>query len=792
MENGMDMADLVILASIAVLTAGFFAWRNGCSVFGLFDNADKTPSSVNGKAAPPTTGTMSLDKATPASSSKKSLIKEASALTNGNGRLFVIFGSQTGTAEDLATRFVKEASDALGISALICDPEEYDLSELANWRSDGHKDLFGFFFSTYGEGEPTDNAADFYTWLMSGKGIGLDDTETDEEDAMVESQALAGLGYFVFALGNKTYEHYNAIGRRIDKRITKLGGMRVGERGEGDDDKSLEEDFLAWKSNMIAAIAKYYGVNATSSKSMRDCPHVPVFDVVSVPDAESVFSGEHSASHVRTWTPSGSDLDGFEILFNQVYKENKPATVFDAKHPFYSRIVASKTLFHKAYDTIEFSGKQMTTDNPPFWTVSGSKISIQRECYHMEFDLTGSGLVYHTGDHVGVWADNNPVTVNRLAAALDIKDLDRVIDLIPHPNNPLQNTKKPFPLPCTLRAAFTYYLDLSEVLKQYHLETLGKYASDESEKQRLFELSEDRQKYVDIVQNGCKNLAEILEEFKSVKVPLGVVLFELLSRVAVRYYSISSSSAETPEKLTITAVLVRYAIASAPTLSDSKQKSKVVVKEGLATSCLQRKHLSGIIGDTNIDSFADTDKHCSVPTHYLPICIRTSTFRLPADTTTPVMMVGPGTGVAPFRAFVIERVLAAKQGKVVGSTWLFNGCRRKAEDDLYHEEFAKLQQMCKTENLKIDLRIHTAYSRDTAQKVYVQHLLAQHSDEIWDLLYTRRGYFYICGDAKYMAHDVSKALGTIAEKTGGMAEEGGKQWLKDIKTSGRYFEDVWS
>ncbi|KAH6585107.1 hypothetical protein BASA61_007078 [Batrachochytrium salamandrivorans] len=85
-----------------------------------------------------------------------------------------------------------------------------------------------------------------------------------------------------------------------------------------------------------------------------------------------------------------------------------------------------------------------------------------------------------------------------------------------------------------------------------------------------------------------------------------------------------------------------------------------------------------------------------------------------------------------------------------------------------------------------------AYSRDGAQKVYVQHRLMEFSTDVWDLLHTQRGHFYICGDAKHMAHDVSNSLSEIASQTGEMSEEAGKQWLKDLRASNRYFEDVWS
>jgi NADPH-ferrihemoprotein reductase len=106
---------------------------------------------------------------------------------------------------------------------------------VVSWILYGHviESNFSFFIS-YGEGEPTDNSADFYSWIMDGRGTVAD--KGDQDDHMTEEEVCKGMNYFVFGLGNKTYEHFNAIARRLDKRLTKLGAVRVGERGEGDDD----------------------------------------------------------------------------------------------------------------------------------------------------------------------------------------------------------------------------------------------------------------------------------------------------------------------------------------------------------------------------------------------------------------------------------------------------------------------------------------------------------------------------------------------------------------------------
>jgi NADPH-ferrihemoprotein reductase len=187
----------------------------------------------------------------------------------------------------------------------------------------------------------------------------------------------------------------------------------------------------------------------------------------------------------------------------------------------------------------------------------------------------------------------------------------------------------------------------------------------------------------------------------------------------------------------MTAVVVRY---SHPQKHIKGGKSeKVVLKEGLATSFLERLHDERTHGRDYKGELNGT------PPFHLPVYIRTSNFRLPKNLDIPVVMVGPGTGVAPFRAFVRERFLAASKGQVVGPTWLFYGCRNEESDYLYKEEFEDMLNMVKENALDIDLRIITAFSRDGKQKVYVQHRFKEHASTVWDMLHHSKGCFYICG-----------------------------------------------
>ena len=607
---------------------------------------------------------------------------------------------------------------------------------------------------------------------MQGKGTGGD--EGDEEDELTEKRPLEGLDYFIFGLGNKTYEHYNVISKRLDARLKMLGGERLLATGEGDDDGSLEEDFLAWKPLAIEAIASYFGVE--SSGSTRDQPHVPEFVVkLTDDDPDVVFHGEHSASDPRRW----KTVDGSVV-------EEAPRG-YDLKHPFYGRLVDSKQLFVKTADKFDFASQspEIPFKSSGSVTVAGSTVSIERHCFHMEIDLSESGILYQSGDHLGIWPESETGEVRRLAALLKVKSLDQVVDIVSAGEAVSPKTKRPFPVPATIRAILTNYVDISDVVKQHHFEILGKYAMDAKEKARLFEICDKRDVYNSVVDKARKNLADVLQDFKSIEIPLGVVFCELLPKTGLRYYSISSSSVKDTKKVSITAVVVRYAVAAGSAAPNPPKKPKVVVKEGLATSWLERLHEKRL----KLSSQPIVPAKFAVPDLHLPLYIRSSNFKLPLDPSVPIVMVGPGTGVAPFRAFIHERMATASSGKRVGSTWLFYGCRNKENDYLYRNEFEEFERNVQTESLDIDLRIITAFSRDGPQKVYVQHRIAEFKKDIWRLLEQENGCFYICGDAKHMAADVSKALEGIASELG---KVNGKEWLKKLRAASRYSEDVWS
>ncbi|KYQ51963.1 NADPH--cytochrome P450 reductase [Trachymyrmex zeteki] len=377
-----------------------------------------------------------------------------------------------------------------------------------------------------------------------------------------------------------------------------------------------------------------------------------------------------------------------------------------------------------------------------------------RSCMHIEFNVEGSKIRYETGDHLAVYPVNDTELVNKIGEQCGA-NLDTVFTLT---NTDEESSKKhPFPCPCSYRTALTHYLDITSNPRTHILKELAEYATDPADKEKLKLMAsttaEGKAAYQQWIIQNNRNIVHILEDIPSLKPPLDH-LCEILPRLQCRYYSISSSPKLHATSIHITAVVVEY---KTPTGR---------INKGVTTSWLKEKHPS--------------DPPCLVP-----IFVRKSQFRLPTRPSIPIIMVGPGTGLAPFRGFIQERDFARKEGKETGDTILYFGCRKSQEDYLYREE---LEQYVKDGTLTL----HTAFSREQSHKVYVTHLLEKNKDEIWRVIGEQNGHIYVCGDARNMARDVHNILLKVVMERGNMSELDAANYIKKMESQKRYSSDVWS
>ncbi|KAF8909007.1 hypothetical protein CPB84DRAFT_118385 [Gymnopilus junonius] len=666
-------------------------------------------------------------------------------------RIVIFYGSQTGTAEEYAIRLAKEAKQKFGLASLVCDPEEYDFENLDQLP----EDCAAFFvMATYGEGEPTDNAVQL-----------MQNVEDESFEFSNGEHKLEGLKYVVFGLGNKTYEHYNLIGRNVDKELTKMGGIRIGERGEGDDDKSMEEDYLEWKDGMWEAFATAMGVEEGQGGDTAD---FVVSELESHPP-EKVYLGEYSA---RALT--------------------KTKGIHDAKNPYAAPIVVARELF---------------------------SLDAERNCVHIEFNTEGSGITYQHGDHLGLWPLNPDVEVERLLCVLGLQDKRDTVIGIESLDPAL--AKVPFPVPTTYGTVLRHYIDISAVAGRQILGTMSKFAPTPEAEAFLKNLNTDKEEYHRVVHDGCLKLGEILqlaagndikvkptvENTTKWNIPFDIIV-SAIPRLQPRYYSISSSPKLHPNSIHVTCVVLKYE--NVPT---EPVPHKWVHGVG-SNFLLNLKHAANKEPVPLISS--DGEERVAVPayliegprgayqteTHYkAPIHVRRSTFRLPTNPKSPVIMIGPGTGVAPFRGFIQERVALArrsldKNGPDALNDWgrisLFYGCRRDDQDFLYKDEWPEYEK-----ELQGKLKVHVALSRQKykpdGSKIYVQDLIWDDRENIADAILNGKGYVYICGEAKSMSKQVEEVLAKIlGEAKGGSAEVEGAAEIKLLKERSRLMLDVWS
>jgi len=657
-----------------------------------------------------------------------------SKLKEQKKRIVIFYGSQTGTAEEYAVKIAKEAKARFGTSSLVCDPEEYEFEKLDALPEDA---VAVFVMATYGEGEPTDNA------------VGLMEHISDEGVTFSNGDNLENLKYVIFGLGNRTYEHFNKIARDLDERLQKLGAHRIGERGEGDDDKSMEEDYLAWKDGMFEALAREGGFEEGSGGEVED------FRVEEIGEYEQdkVYQGELSAR---------------ALLGTK--------GIHDAKNPYLAPVGKAKELF----------------------SVGG-----ERSCVHMEFDIEGSGISYQHGDHVAVWAHNPESEVERMLNVLGLSEKrNTVIDV-----ESLDPTlaKVPFPTPTTYEAIFRHYLDVTAVASRQALNAFAKYAPTDAAREELSKIGSNKQYFTEKVGSRGLRLAQVLQLVcgDDVRDPSKATAWNIpfdrvisgIPRVGPRFYSISSSPKLHPKAVHVTAVVLRY-----------KPEGSDDYIHGLATNFISS--LKASVNGEEPDSRFNAPKYTidGPRGSYVkegkfrsPIHIRRSTFRLPTSPKIPVIMIGPGTGVAPFRGFVQERVAASQKAKEKngadalkdwGKIRLFYGCRKADEDFLYRDEWEEHKAA-----LGDVFEMSTALSREKfkpdGSKMYVQDLIWEQREAIAKDILENKAYIYICGEAAGMAKDVENVLLRILGEAKGSAEEGKKEYQL-LKTRSRLLLDVWS
>jgi len=361
-----------------------------------------------------------------------------------------------------------------------------------------------------------------------------------------------------------------------------------------------------------------------------------------------------------------------------------------------------------------------------------SAAASQKDTQHFSVSLAGSGLTYKCGDSLGVFPTNNPAAVEAVLKAAGFAGDEPVT--IPKDTAPI-----------ALRAALSKRLALNGPTYKF-AQLLHDRATDAGEKVRLAAAIGETDPEKKKAWMEQREFVDLFEEHPSAKVGAQEFI-ELLRKLMPRLYSISSAPSKYPQEIHLTVAVVRYETNGRP-------------REGVCSTYLAER--------------------ARLEQPDVPVFVAESHFGLPADDAAPVIMVGPGTGVAPFRSFVMDRATRGAAGR----NWLFFGDQRRDTDFLYADEWADYLKS------GVLTRLDLAFSRDQAAKVYVQDRMRENAAELWKWLQAG-AYFYVCGDAKRMAKDVDATLHAIVAEQGGLSPEAAVDWVKQLKKDGRYQRDVY-
>lgn len=347
-----------------------------------------------------------------------------------------------------------------------------------------------------------------------------------------------------------------------------------------------------------------------------------------------------------------------------------------------------------------------------------------KETIHLEFDLEGSGLSYEAGDALAVIPHNASDVVDELLKNTTLDGASKVT---------LKDGE------FTLRDALTTQLDITALSKP----VLSRY-NEFAKSDELDAIINDKEKLSDFI-NG-RDMVDLVTKYPASELTADA-LSSIMRKLPPRLYSIASSPKAHTDEVHLTVGVVRYDANDRP-------------RKGVCSTYLADRIEEG----EKADVFVTPNK----------------SFKLPSDPNTPIIMIGPGTGIAPFRAFLEERQATGATGK----NWLFFGDQHYLTDFLYQTE---LQSFLEDGVLT---KLDVAFSRDQKNKVYVQDRMRENAKELYAWL-LEGASFYVCGDASRMAHDVDQALHEIVAQEGGLSEEEAADFVKKLKAGKRYLRDVY-
>ncbi|XP_070568864.1 nitric oxide synthase 1-like [Ptychodera flava] len=639
----------------------------------------------------------------------------------------ILYATETGTSEAFATSLGQMFNHAFHAQVMCMD--DYDITNLVKER------LLMVVTSTFGNGDAPANGEKFAKSLRGFGGF-LDKSEKREPAIMAENNNnnskedrqngpgvsdshklggnLANLRFSVFGLGSRAYTNFCAFAHTVDSQLSYLGGTKILDIGEGDELRGQEQSFNKWAREVFAAA----------------CGAFDVGEGVNIKEAGGILS---STDH--RWAPGH-----FKLVKTDADESNLCETL--------SKLHGRKVMPCKLNERKNLQAEKSS-----------------RSTILVKVDTKETDFKYEPGDHLAIFPSNEKQLVDKVLKRMRKESIS--------PDVPVsvqclqQQDESDFDsdwakvnrLPvCSLRTALTKYLDITTPPTPQFMQVLSTMCTRDKERKILELLGEGNENYEYWSVDNVPNLADVLDEFPSIRLEPSFLLTEL-PLMKPRYFSISSSPNVHHDEIHATVAVLQY----------RTQDGKGKVHNGVCSSWLNRIQKKEIV----------------------PCFVRASpSFHLPMNPSVPIIMVGPGTGIAPFRSFWhqrnydINRSIQTGNDVNFGDMTLLFGCRNSQMDDIYKKETEYMRENHVLTN------VMTALSRERGQpKKYVQDLLKEHAQKVGNMIVDQGGHFYVCGDVS-MATDVCDTLKIILEMTKAMNETQAKEYIATMKNDNRYHEDI--
>jgi len=581
-----------------------------------------------------------------------------------NTPLLVLYGSNLGTAEELAIR-VADLAEVNGFATRLAPLDDF----VAKLPKQGGVLIFCASYN----GAPPDNATQFTKWLGGD----------------LPKDALAGVRYAVFGCGNSDWAAtYQSVPRLIDQQLADHGARSVYARGEGDARGDLDGEFESWFAKLAPLATKEFGIDSNFSRSAEDEPLYRIEPVA--PSAVNAIVALGAVSPMK-------------LLVNS-----------------------------------ELQNK------------TGANAS-ERSTRHIEVQLPPD-ITYRVGDHLSVVPRNDPALVDSVARRFGFLPADQIRLQVAEG----RRAQLPVGEAVSVGRLLSDFVELQQVATRKQIQIMSEHTRCPATKPKLLAYVGDdaasTEQYRSDILAKRKSVFDLMEEHPACELPFHAFL-EMLSLLAPRYYSISCSPSVDPSRCSVTVGVVEAAASSGRG-----------IYKGVCSNYLAGRRAGETIHATVRETKAG--------------------FRLPDDPSVPIIMIGPGTGLAPFRGFLQERAALKAKGAKLGPAMLFFGCRHPDQDYLYADELKAFAAGGITE-------LHTAFSRAEGPKTYVQNLVAAERERVWNLL-EKGAIIYVCGDGGKMEPDVKAALVAIHRERTGRDADTAQRWIDDLGAKNRYVLDVWA